>query len=155
MLLLSHTLFGMGLSDFIMTPNGKFSTSQFTALLFIIVGALGVILVHINHYVLKKKGLDLVSSVSKYAGWFDSLSHKTKIILLAIPVTGWVNASLYRFSKDHFNAGIVSLILGPIFWIMDLVFYLTKGTLSIWSNELVIENHQIIENSLEEEKNNE
>ena len=142
-------------SDFIMTPNGKFSTSQFTALLFIIVGALGVILVHINHYVLKKKGLDLVSSVSKYAGWFDSLSHKTKIIFLAIPVTGWVNASLYRFSKDHFNAGIVSLILGPIFWIMDLVFYLTKGTLSIWSNELVIENHQIIENSLEEEKNNE
>ena len=97
----------------------------------------------------------MVSSVSKYAGWFDSLSHKTKIILLAIPVTGWVNASLYRFSKDHFNAGIVSLILGPIFWIMDLVFYLTKGTLSIWSNELVIENHQIIENSLEEEKNNE
>lgn len=134
-------------ADFIMTPNGKFSTSQFTALLFIIVGAIGVILVHVNHYLLKPKNKDLITLVSKYSTWFDGLSKKNKTILLAIPVTGWINASLYRFSKDNFNAGIVSLILGPIFWVMDLVFFLVKGTLGIWSTKEEIKNHEIIESA--------
>lgn len=134
--------------DFIMTPNdGKFSTSQFTALLFIIVGAIGVILLHVNHYLLKQKNKDLITLVSKYSSWFDGLSKQTKTILLAIPVTGWINASLYRFSKDNFNAGIVALIFGPIFWIMDLVFFLVKGTLGIWSTKEEIKNHEIIESA--------
>ena len=134
--------------DFIMTPNdGKFSTSQFTALLFIIVGALGVILLYVNHYLLKPKNKDLITLVSKYSSWFDGLSKHTKTILLAIPVTGWINASLYRFSKDNFNAGIVALIFGPIFWIMDLVFFLVKGTLGIWSTKEEIKNHEIIESA--------
>ena len=142
-------------SDFIMTPNGKFSTSQFTALLFIIVGAIGVILIHVNHYVLKNKKMDLVTVVGKYSTWFDSLNEKTKIILLAIPFTGWINASLYRFSNDHFNAGIVALILGPIFWIMDLIFYLTNKTLGIWSKKEAIKNMEIIKESIEEDLKNE
>ena len=134
--------------DFIMTPNdGKFSTSQFTALLFIIVGALGVILLYVNHYLLKPKNKDLITLVSKYSSWFDGLSKHTKTILLAIPVTGWINASLYRFSKENFNAGIVALIFGPIFWIMDLVFFLVKGTLGIWSTKEEIKNHEIIESA--------
>ena len=134
-------------SDFIMTPNGKFSTSQFTALLFIIVGAVGVILLYVNHYLLKPKNNDFITLVSKYSSWFDGLSKRTKIILLAIPFTGWINASLYRFSKDNFNAGVVSLILGPIFWVMDLIFFLTKGTLGIWSTKEQIKNHEIIESA--------
>ncbi|MBE6143574.1 MAG: prolipoprotein diacylglyceryl transferase [Erysipelotrichaceae bacterium] len=136
--------------DFIMTPNGEFSTSQFTALLFIIVGVLGVVLLYVNHYVLKPKKKDMITLVNSYSSWFDNLSHKTKVILLVVPVTGWINASLYRFSKGNFNAGIISLILGPIFWIMDLVYYLTKGTLGVWSTEETIKDKTIISESINE-----
>ena len=69
---------------------------------------------------------------------------------MAVPVTGWINASLYRFSKGNFNAGIISLILGPIFWIMDLVYYLTKGTLGVWSTEETIKDKTIISESINE-----
>ena len=134
-------------ADFIMTPNGEFSTSQFTALLFIIVGALGVGLIYLNHYVLKPKKVDLLTLLGKYSSWFDGLSNNTKIVLLAIPVSGWINASLYRFSKDNFNAGIISLILGPIFWVIDLVSYLKNGKLGLWSNKEIIKNHSIVDSS--------
>ena len=93
--------------------------------------------------------------VGKYANWFDSLSENTKIILLAIPFTGWFNATLYRFSNDHFNAGIVALMFGPIFWIMDLIFYLSKKTLGIWSKKEEIKNLQIIKESVQEDSKDE
>ena len=140
-------------ADFIITPNGKFSTSQFTALLFIIVGALGVIALYINHYVLKPRNNDFNTLINSYSKWFDGLTKKSKTILLAIPVTGWINASLYRFSKGNFNAGIISLILGPIFWVMDLVFFLTKGTLGIWSSEHQIKDMKVINESVSEGEN--
>lgn len=143
-------------ADFIMTPNDKFSTSQFTALLFIIAGLIGVGCIYLNHYVLKPKNKDFTTLVKSYSGWFDNLSKKTKIILLAIPVTGWINAFLYRFSKDNFNAAIVAIILGPIFWIMDLIFYLVKGKLGLWSEGIEIKDKSLIIDSIaEEEKNNE
>lgn len=143
-------------ADFIMSPDGtNFSTSQFTALLFIIVGVMGVGLIYINHYVLKPRNADLINLVNRYSVWFDKLSKKTKIIFLAIPVTGWFNATLYRFSKGNFNAGIISLIFGPVFWIIDLVFYLSKGELGIWTKAEVIKNKTIIESSISEGDKNE
>lgn len=135
-------------SDFIMTPNDKFSTSQFTALLFIIAGLIGVACIYINHYVLKPKGKDLITMVNSYSKWFDSLSKKTKTILLAIPVTAWINASLYRFSKDNFTSAVFAIILGPLFWIMDLLFYLIKGTLGLWSQNTSIKDTALIEESV-------
>ena len=141
-------------SDFIMTPNGKFSTSQFTALLFIIVGILGVVAIYINCYLLKPINKDFNTLINSYSRWFDGLEKKVKIILLAIPVTGWINASLYRFSKGNFNAGIISLILGPIFWIMDLVCFLTKSSLGIWSTEQQIRDMKVINDSISEGENN-
>lgn len=139
--------------EFIMTPNGEFSTSQFTALLFIIAGVVGISLIYINHYVLKSKKKDFTTLVNAYSSWFDKLEHKTKVILLAIPLTGWINASLYRFSKGNFNAGLISLIFGPVFWIIDLVFYLTKGTLGFWTNEEQIKDKALIEESISRKEN--
>lgn len=120
-------------SKFIMSPNESFSTSQFVAILFIVFGVVAVSCIYINHYVLKPRGIDLKSLVHKYSIWFDSRTNVVKIILLAIPVTGWINASLYRFSKDNLNPGIISLIFGPVFWIIDLIFYLSKGKLGPWT----------------------
>ena len=141
-------------SDFIMTPNDKFSTSQFTALLFIIAGVIGVACIYINHYVLKPKNKDLISLINAYSKWFDNLSKKVKIILLAIPVTGWINSSLYRFSKDNFCAGLFALIFGPIFWFMDLVFFLVKGTLGLWSENVSIKNNSLINEAIDKGEGN-
>ena len=134
--------------DFIMTPNDSFSTSQFTALLFIIVGAIGVGLIYINHYVLKPRNKDFNTLINAYSKWFDSLNHTTKIILLAIPVTGWINAFMYRFSKGNFCAAVFSIVLVPVVWIMDLVFYLVKGTLGLYSSGEVIKDKTIIKESI-------
>lgn len=138
--------------DFIMTPNGEFSTSQFTALLFIIAGCIGVGFLYINHYLLKPKNYDLNTFINKYSNWFDNLSKTTRTILIAIPITGWINASLYRFSKDNFNAGLISLIFGPIFWIIDLVFFLSKGTLGFWSTNNTIKDSSLINEAINKEE---
>ena len=130
--------------DFIMTPNDNFSTSQFTALIFIIVGVIGVACIYINHYVLKPKNKDFISLLRAYSVWFDNLSKKTKTLLLAIPVTGWINASLYRFSKDNFSSAIFAIILGPLFWLMDLIFFLVKGELGLWSKAAEIKNKELV-----------
>ena len=83
-----------------------------------------------------------------------NLSKKVKIILLAIPVTGWINSSLYRFSKDNFCAGLFALIFGPIFWFMDLVFFLVKGTLGLWSENVSIKNNSLINEAIDKGEGN-
>lgn len=117
---------------FIMEVEGSgIPTSRLTAVLFIIIGVLLVAAVIVNKYILEPKNKDITTLVSKYSTWFDSLPRNIRIILEAIPVTGYINSILYRISKDNFTCGVLCIFVGPIFWIIDLVT-------TIWKDELIV-----------------
>lgn len=117
---------------FIMEVEGSgISTSRLTAVMFMIIGALLVSLVFINKYVLKPREINFGALLVKYSVWFNSLPRKIRIILEAIPVTGYINSIIYRLSKDNFTCGILCVFVGPVFWIIDLVT-------TIWKDELIV-----------------
>ena len=107
---------------FIMSVNDSgIPTSRITAIVFMVVGALLVGLVFLNRYYLSPKGKGLGKILAEYSNKFNSLPRWAKILIEAIPVSGWFNAIFYRLSKDNFTCGVLCIVLGPIFWIIDLV----------------------------------
>lgn len=122
-------------SQYIMSPdNSTFSTSKFIAILFIILGVLVIAGIYFNHYFLKKKNKDFTTLLLAYAPKFDSLTRKTRIILTAIPVTSWLNAIIYRFSKDNFTAALFAIPFGLLYWVMDLVYMIKDDKMGLWSD---------------------
>jgi hypothetical protein len=120
--------------QFIMSTNGSFSTSRFIAFMFVIVGSLLIIMIYLNHYLLKPKNKDFITLLDAYSGKFDALSRNKKILIQAIPLSGWFNSFTYRFSRDNFSFAILALIFGPIFWIIDLVFIIKDNKMGPYAN---------------------
>ena len=65
--------------------------------------------------------------MKEYVKFYTGLAWVLKLILAIIPITGWVNAVLYRIGKGHLVSGIFSIFFGFIFWIIDLVTVLMYG----------------------------
>lgn len=147
---------------FIMSvDNSGVPTSRITAIVFIIVGLLLEGALVFNNYYLKKKNKHIGMLLAQYASWFDSLNRTTRIILTAIPVTGWLNAIIYRLSKDNFTCGVLCVFVGPIFWIIDLVTTISKDKITVFADgkgllvreaELEAINEAKIEETKKEEK---
>ena len=68
-----------------------------------------------------------------YVKKYNKLDWIIKVILAVIPVTGWVNAVLYRLAKGHTIAGILAIPLGPIFWVLDLITVILSGKPTIFA----------------------
>ncbi len=62
-----------------------------------------------------------------YVKSYNKLEWIIKVILAVIPVTGWVNAILYRLGTGHTVAAILAIPFGEIFWILDLITVLLSG----------------------------
>lgn len=62
-----------------------------------------------------------------YIKFYEGLAWIFRLIFAIIPITGWVNAVLYRIGKDNLVSGIIAIFLGPLFWLVDLVSVILFG----------------------------
>lgn len=65
--------------------------------------------------------------MGEYVKTYDGLQWIVKLILAIIPITGWLNAILYRLAKGHLIAGVLCIFFGWIFWVIDLITVILNG----------------------------
>ena len=65
--------------------------------------------------------------MKEYLKFYNGLSWIIKLIFAIIPITGWINAFLYRFAKKHYVAGVLCIIFAPVAWIVDLICVILFG----------------------------
>lgn len=51
------------------------------------------------------------------------------LILAIIPFTAWILGVVTRFSEGKVVAGIIRIFAGPLIWVLDLFFMITKGSI--------------------------
>lgn len=68
-----------------------------------------------------------------YKKSYNKLSFIIKLILAIIPVTGWINAIIYRLAGGHLIAGILAIPFGEIFWIVDLITVILAGKPTVFA----------------------
>lgn len=66
-------------------------------------------------------------NMGEYVKTYDGLQWIVKLILAIIPITGWLNAILYRLAKGHLIAGVLCIFFGWIFWVIDLITVILSG----------------------------
>ena len=62
-----------------------------------------------------------------YLRFYDGLAWIIKLIFAIIPLTGWVNAFLYRIGKGQLVVGIICIFIPPVAWLVDLVCVIIYG----------------------------
>lgn len=65
--------------------------------------------------------------MKSYVKGYNGLPWLVKLILAIIPVTGWINAVIYRLAKEHLIAGILCIPFGWLAWVIDLISVILYG----------------------------
>lgn len=106
-------------------PEFIMGTSQQMSLVFIIVGAVLILINHLIHWWMKK----YASKVDSMKKWCETTSDKmnqmskTTKIILSLPVINGFYYGFYRFIKGHRFSGVTWIIVGStIGWLIDLIY---------------------------------
>ncbi len=68
-----------------------------------------------------------------YVKTYKGLPWIVRLILAIIPVTGWINAILYRLATGHIIAAILCIPFGFIGWLLDLITVILSGKPTIFA----------------------
>lgn len=68
-----------------------------------------------------------------YSKSYKKLNWIIKVILAVIPVTGWVNAVVYRLATGHLIAALLAIPFGPLFWLVDLITVILAGKPTVFA----------------------
>ena len=62
-----------------------------------------------------------------YLKFYKGLPWIVKLIIAIFPLTGWINAFLYRFAKEKWVGGILAVLFTLVAWIVDFVCFILYG----------------------------
>ena len=66
-----------------------------------------------------------------YVKSYNKLEWIIKLIVAIIPITGWINAILYRLGKGNLLGAILAIPFGFVFWVVDLVTVILSGKITV------------------------